>query len=76
MRRKRGPIRMLVGLLMLVIGAGGVAIGVAGAVNARSAIEDSSPRRSISKMGGSSAGRGGAASGVDRWAVTDIGLEA
>jgi hypothetical protein len=45
MRRKRGPIRILVGLLMLVIGAGGVAIGVAGAVNARGAIEDDAVAR-------------------------------
>jgi hypothetical protein len=45
MRRKRGPIRILVGLVMLVIGAAAVVIGVAGAVNARSAIEDDAVAR-------------------------------
>ena len=40
MGRKRGPIRVLLGLLMLVAGALGVVVGIAGAVNARASIED------------------------------------
>jgi hypothetical protein len=39
-RRKRGPIRVLLGLLMLVAGALGVVVGIAGAIDARASIED------------------------------------
>jgi hypothetical protein len=45
MRRKRGWLRVLIGLAMVLAGALGVAIGIAGAVNARSAIEDDAVAR-------------------------------
>jgi hypothetical protein len=44
-RRKRGPARILVGLALLVAGAIAVAIGITGAVTARSAIEDDAVAR-------------------------------
>jgi hypothetical protein len=45
MRRKRGWIRVLVGLTMIVLGALAVVVGIAGAVNARANIEDDAVAR-------------------------------
>jgi hypothetical protein len=44
-RRKRGPLRILIGLALLVGGAVAVVIGISGAVTARSAIEDDAVAR-------------------------------
>ena len=45
MRRKRGWYRVLTGLLMILAGAIAVAVGIGGAVNARSNIEDNAVAR-------------------------------
>ena len=44
-RRKRGPLRILIGLALLVGGAVALVIGISGAVTARSAIEDNAVAR-------------------------------
>jgi hypothetical protein len=45
MRRKRGPLRILIGLAMLAAGALGVIVGISGAVNARDRIEEDAVAR-------------------------------
>jgi hypothetical protein len=44
-RRKRGPLRILIGLALLVPGVVAVVIGISGAVSARSAIDDAAVAR-------------------------------
>ncbi|MDA0163618.1 hypothetical protein OM076_25315 [Solirubrobacter ginsenosidimutans] len=44
-RRKRGPLRIIVGLALLIAGGVAVVIGITGAVTARSAIEDNAVAR-------------------------------